>query len=94
MKGQKTFIFIAEVPLILSKDNANRVENTISLIMKSSESIYFLSRCSAYSKDKSDKQGKNKVDDFPADISPLSFSPIGEMHVTSVSVKLLIFRCL
>ena len=24
MKGQKTFIFIAEVPLILSKDNANR----------------------------------------------------------------------
>ena len=26
MKGQKTFIFIAEVPLILSKDNANRVQ--------------------------------------------------------------------
>ena len=48
MKGQKTFIFIAEVPLILSKDNANRVENTISLIMKSSESIYFLSRGAAY----------------------------------------------
>ena len=45
-------------------------------------------------KDKSDKQEKTKVDDFPADISPLSFSPIGEMHVTSVSVKLLIFRCL
>ena len=47
MKGQKTFIFIAEVPLILSKDNANRAENTISLIMKSSESIYFLSRDAA-----------------------------------------------
>ena len=26
MKGQKTFIFIAEVPLILSKDNANRAQ--------------------------------------------------------------------
>ena len=102
MKGQKTFIFIAEVPLILSKDNAfpsvrilSKPSGEYDFIDNEIFRIYlFLSRCSAYSKDKSDKQEKTKVDDFPADISPLSFSPIGEMHVTSVSVKLLIFRCL
>ena len=38
MKGQKTFIFIAEVPLILSKDNANRVQYK----MKGQETFIFI----------------------------------------------------
>ncbi len=30
------------------------------------------------------KRNKPKADDFPADISPLSFSPEGEMQVTQL----------
>ena len=41
MKGQKTFIFIAEVPLILFKDNANREQYK----MKGMRLSFLLPRC-------------------------------------------------
>ena len=47
MKGQKTFIFIAEVPLILSKDNANRAENKINLFIFYPETPLLLSKDNA-----------------------------------------------
>ena len=47
MEGQKTFIFIAEVPLILSKDNANRVENKINLFIFYPEVPLILSKDNA-----------------------------------------------
>ena len=47
MKGQKTFIFIAEVPLILSKDNANRAENKINLFIFYPEVPLILSKDNA-----------------------------------------------
>ena len=48
MKGQKTFIFIAEVPLILSKDNANRAENKINLFIFYPEVPLILSKDNAF----------------------------------------------